>query len=98
MPVVELRSGFPYSDINAAQAYAGIPDANRYPAFFSLDSRLSKDIKINNKYSVRLSLSDFNLTNHFNPEAVRNNTGDSAFGLFFGSRARRFTADVDILF
>ncbi|HEX3876919.1 MAG TPA: TonB-dependent receptor [Bryobacteraceae bacterium] len=98
MPVVELRSGFPYSSFDAAQNYAGIPNGQRYPAFFSLDSRISKDIKVNNKYSVRLSLSDFNLTNHFNPEAVRNNAGDSAFGLFFGQRGRRFTADLDILF
>ena len=59
---------------------------------------LSKDIKVNPKYTVRLSLSDFNLTNHFNPEAVHNNIADGAYGLFFGQRGRRFTADFDVLF
>src|SRR5262249_27286655 len=97
-PVMELRSGFPYSAFDAAQGYAGAPNGMRYPAFFSLDSRISKDIKVNQKYSVRLSLSDFNLTNHFNPEAVHSNVADGAYGFFFGQRGRRFTADFDVLF
>jgi hypothetical protein len=97
-PVMEFRSGFPYSGFDAVQNYYGIPNGQRYPSFFSLDSRISKDIKVNAKYTVRLSLSDFNLTNHFNPEAVRNNVADGAFGLFFGQRGRRFTADFDVLF
>lgn len=97
-PVMELRSGFNYSAFDALQNYAGTPNGRRYPTFFSLDSRLSKDIRVSPKYTVRLSLSDFNLTNHFNPEAVRNNIADSAFGLYFGQRGRRFTADFDVLF
>jgi hypothetical protein len=97
-PVVEFRSGFPYSTLDASQSYVGIPNATRYPNFFSLDSRISKDIKVNTKYTVRLSLSDYNLTNHFNPEAVHANVAGPAFGQFFGSRARRFTADFDVLF
>jgi hypothetical protein len=47
---------------------------------------------------VRFSVSGFNLTNHFNPEATHWNTGDPAYGLFFGERHRRFTADFDVLF
>ncbi|MGD0872325.1 MAG: TonB-dependent receptor [Bryobacteraceae bacterium] len=97
-PVVEYRSGFPYSTINVFQDYAGIPNSNRFPHFFSLDSRVSKDIRVNPKYSVRLSLSSFNLTNHFNPEAVHANIADPASGYFFGHRGRRFTVDFDILF
>lgn len=97
-PVLETRSGFAYSAFDAAQNYAGTPNGRRYPAFFSLDSRLSKDIRVSPKYTLRVSLSDFNLTNHFNPEAVRNNVADAAFGFFFGQRGRRFTADFDVLF
>jgi hypothetical protein len=47
---------------------------------------------------VRLSVSSYNLTNHFNPEALHYNTADPAFGIFFGGRGRRFTADLDVLF
>jgi hypothetical protein len=97
-PVVECRSGFPYVETDAAQNYAGVPNSRRYPFFLSIDSRFSKDLKVNAKYSVRLSVSGFNLTNHFNPEAVHANTADPAYGYFFGHRGRRFTADFDFLF
>ena len=97
-PVMEFRSGFPYSTLDGTQNYLGIPNGSRYPNFFSLDSRISKDIRVSAKYSVRLSLSDFNLTNHFNPEAVHYNVADPVYGLFFGQRGRRFTADFDVLF
>lgn len=97
-PVLEFRTGFPYATFDAAQNYASTPNVSRYPGFFSLDSRVSKDIKVNPKYTVRLSVSDFNLTNHFNPEAIHYNIADPAFGLFFGQRSRRFTADFDVLF
>ena len=49
-------------------------------------------IRMNPKYTVRLSVSAYNLGNHFNPEA------DPAYGLFFAQRGRRFTADLDFLF
>ena len=97
-PVVEYRNGFPYFVTDAAQNYAGVPNQHRFPNFLSLDSRISKDIQVNPKYAVRLSVSSFNLTNHFNPEALHTNVADPAFGFFFGHRGRRFTADFDVLF
>ncbi len=97
-PLIEFRSGFPYAVTDAAQNYVGAPNANRFPIFLSVDSRFSKDVKVNPKYTVRLSVSAYNLTNHFNPEAFHNNTGDPAYGLFFGQRGRRFTADFDVIF
>jgi hypothetical protein len=97
-PAVEYRSGFPYLVTDAPQHYVGIPYQKHFPNFLSVDSRISKDIKINPKYAVRLSVSGFNLTNHFNPEAVHSNTADPVYGYFFGHRGRRFTADFDFLF
>ncbi len=97
-PVFEYRNGFPYAATDAAQNYAGIPNLARFPDFLSVDSRVSKDFQVNPKYAVRFSVSAFNLTNHFNPEAVHSNIGDPASGLFFGHRGRRFTADFDIIF
>lgn len=97
-PVVEYRSGFPYIATDAAQNYAGIPNDRRFPHFLSVDSRLSKDVQVNPKYAVRVSVSSFNLTNHFNPEAFHGNVADPAYGLFFGHRGRRFTLDFDFLF
>ena len=47
---------------------------------------------------VRFPVSGYNLTDHFNPEAVHGNIADPAYGLFFGQRGRRFTADFDVVF
>jgi hypothetical protein len=97
-PVVEYRSGFPYSSLTDAQEFFGPANAYRFPGFFALDSRLSKDLKMSSKYTVRLSLSGFNLTNHFNPETVHANIADPLYGVYFGQRQRRFTIDFDVLF
>lgn len=97
-PIVEYRNGFPYLITDAAQQYAGVPNAQRFPNFFSLDARLSKDFQVNPKYTVRLSVSGYNLTNHFNPDTVHGNIADPQYGIFFGQHKRRYTADFDIIF
>ena len=99
-PLVEIRSGFPYAVVDASQNYVGVPnnDKSRFPKFFSFDSRVRKDFKLNNKYTLRVSLSGFNLTNHFNPPSVHNNIADPQYGLFFGQNTRRIRLDFDVLF
>ncbi|MEK6322016.1 MAG: TonB-dependent receptor [Acidobacteriota bacterium] len=97
-PLVEWRNGFPYASTDVAQNYVGVPNQTRFRNFFSLDSRVSKDFKVNDKYSVRLSVSGFNVTNHFNPLQVHSNIGDPAYGVFFGNHKRRFRLDFDVLF
>jgi hypothetical protein len=97
-PLVEYRTGFPFTVTNALQQYVGIPNQNRFPNFFSVDARLSKDFPVNSKYTLRLATKGLNLTNHFNPTAVHPNTGDPLFGTFFGTYKRRFKLDFDVLF
>ncbi|HZT30121.1 MAG TPA: TonB-dependent receptor [Bryobacteraceae bacterium] len=97
-PVAEYRNGFAYAPTDALQNWVGVPYQSRFPNFLSVDCRFSKDIKVNAKYTVRLSVSSYNLTDHFNPEAVHYNVADPAYGFFFGQRGRRFTADFDVLF
>jgi len=97
-PLVEYRTGFPFTVTNALQQYVGAPNQNRFPSFFSLDTRLSKDFPVNSKYTLRLATKGLNLTNHFNPTAVHPNTGDPLFGTFFGSYKRRFKLDFDVIF
>lgn len=111
-PLVEWRTGFPYFNLDAAQQYVGVPNANstRYPGFLSVDARVTRDFLINKpvesvfRYklqdptSVRVSFSVFNLTNHFNPTTLRNNIADPQYGLFFGQNKRRWRVDFDIIF
>ena len=99
-PIVEYHTGFTYAPVDAARNYVGVPysDRFRYPKFFSADARLSKDVKVNEKYSLRFSLSVLNMTNHFNALDVHANTGDPQYGVFFGNYKRLFRGDFDVLF
>lgn len=99
-PIVEYRSGFPYATLDANQNYVGTPysDATRFPNFFSADARLSRDFKVNPKYTVRLSVTGFNLTNHFNALAVHSNTADPYYKVFFGNYHRRYRFDFEIVY
>jgi hypothetical protein len=99
-PILEFRSGFPYAALDEAQNYAGIPyrDSTRYPNFFSADARVLRDFKVSPKYTVRLSWTGTNLTNHFNALAVHNNIADAQYGVFFGNYIRRHRGDFEIIF
>ncbi|MGI8466860.1 MAG: hypothetical protein ACR2N3_00200, partial [Pyrinomonadaceae bacterium] len=99
-PILEWRSGFPYSIIDQNQNFVGTRNAGgqRFPKFFSLDAELSKDFQVTKKYAARLSLKVFNLTNHFNPRNVRNNLGDPRFGTFINNYRRYLTGGFDIIF
>ena len=97
MPIVEYRNGFPYTIFDAQQNYVGTPNATRFPNFFSADARVMRDFKVK-KYTLRLSLSGFNMTNHFNALAVHDNVADPDFGTFFGNYRHRSRVDFDVLF
>jgi hypothetical protein len=99
-PILEYRNGFPYARYDVMQNYFGTPnaDATRFPDFFSADTRLMRDFRVNPKYSVRLSVTGYNLTNHFNALAVHDNLADPQSGIFFGNYHRRYRFDFDVLF
>jgi hypothetical protein len=98
MPKLEYRTGFPYSSFNVTQEYAGFPNQSRFPGFLSLDARVTKDIKVTDRYSFRFGVSGSNLTDHFNPVSVHANIADPLYGVFFGEYRRRYTADFDVIF
>jgi hypothetical protein len=99
-PIIEARSGFPFSVRDAEQNFVGVRNSNqtRFPAFFAIDTEIAKEFQVTKKYGLRLSLQVFNLTDHFNPRNVRANTGDPAFRQFASSYGRYFTGGFDILF
>jgi hypothetical protein len=100
LPIVEHRNGFPYARYDALQNYVGTPyvDSTRFPNFFSADARIIKDFKVNPKYTLRLSLTAFNISNHFNALAVHANTADPLYGAFFGNYHRRYRGDFEVVF
>jgi hypothetical protein len=99
-PLVEFRSGFAYAQLDEMQNYAGVPyrDSTRFPHVLTVDARIARDFKVSPKYTVRLSGTVTNLTNHFNPLAVHNNIADPQSGIFFGNYHRMYRGDFDIIF
>jgi len=99
-PHVEFRNGFPYQPTDVFQQYvaATYGPQYRFPRYFSLDLRVSKDIQVDAKHAVRLSGTVRNLTNHFNPLEVHSNIADPQYGVFFGNNGRRAVLDFDVLF
>jgi hypothetical protein len=99
-PHVEFRNGFPCQPTDVYQQYiaATYGPQSRFPRYFSLDLRVSKDIQVDPKHAVRLSGTVRNLTNHFNPLEVHSNIADPQYGNFFGNNDRRAVIDFDVLF
>lgn len=89
MPALEIRSGFPFSFVNERLDFIGDRNSARFPAFLSLDASILKSftVPIFDK-RVRAGVVVFNITNHFNPRDVQNNTGSLQVGQFFNSLGR----------
>jgi outer membrane receptor protein involved in Fe transport len=93
-PVLDIRTGFPYSIIDEERNFVGPRNlAGRFPNFASLDLQILRTVSLPgrfNKYRVELGLKVFNLTNHFNPRDFQNNLASDDFGGFSNSVGRKF--------
>jgi hypothetical protein len=100
MPLAEFRNGFPYAPVDALGNYVGMPNSTttRYPNYFSLDNRISRDIKWRSKYTLRFSFSAFNISGHFNALGVHANVTDPQYGEFFGTYPRKYRGDFEVIF
>src|SRR5216684_2842317 len=94
-PVVDVHAGFPYSNVDVLQNYAGVPDGSRFPTFFSVDAQIYRDFHLHlpllergSKHKVRVGLYSINLTNHGNFHDVYNNVSSPFFGQFSGFQRR----------
>ena len=83
-PVVEWRSGFPYSALDPSYLYDGAPNDRRYPAFFSADMIVYKTVTVK-KWDADLGVQLFNLTNHQNPRDVYPVVESPRYGQFTNS-------------
>jgi hypothetical protein len=91
-PVVDWRSGFPFSLLNEQQDFVGPRnEGGRFPSLFSLDLLVTKGLAIpfrGKKYRGRAGMTIFNITNHWNPRDVQNNLASEQFGTFYNSPGR----------
>jgi hypothetical protein len=93
-PVLDVRTGFPFSLIDEDRDFVGPRNrAGRFPTFVSLDMQVVKTVSLPgrfNKYQAHLGLKVFNLTNHFNPRDFQNNLASDNFGNFTNGVGRAF--------
>jgi len=93
-PVVDLHTGFRYSEVDVLQNYVGTPDSRRFPTFFSLNMKVYRDFHLPafvgrlKDRRLRLGVYSLNLTNHSNPHDVFNNIANPEFGHFAGFQHR----------
>ena len=97
-PLVEFRSGFPYQIRNVLQDYIATGRDTRFPNYFSLNTRVSREFQVSKKYALDTSISLTNITNHFNPLEVHANNADPQFGRFFAYYDRRARFDLEVKF
>jgi hypothetical protein len=94
-PVLDIRSGFPLSNIDEDRNFVGERDrAGRFPAFASLDLQVLKSVSAPGRwgenYRLRLGAKVFNVTNHFNPRDYQGNLAGAEFGGFSNGVGRMF--------
>ncbi len=109
-PIIEWRTGFPYSIVDEAQHFIGRrnADTTRYPRFMAVDLAVTKKIRLPQWVRrgafgkrvdvefVNVTVNMFNLTNHFNPRNVFANTAAPQFGTFFGVYRRFFNIEMNL--
>ena len=99
-PVADIHSGLPYSNVDVLQNYAGTPNGQRFPRYFSLDARLYREFSLRlshkenaKRHKFRLGVYSTDITDRLNPHDVFSNITSPNFGQFAGFQ-RRYTGMV----
>ena len=89
-PVLDVRTGFPLSIVDADRHFVGPRDqAGRYPTFVSLDTQVTKRFRLFN-HNATIGVKIFNITGHFNPRDYQGNLAAADFDHFYNSVGRTF--------
>jgi hypothetical protein len=82
-PVLELRSGFPWSAVDEFQDFVGPRSrAGRLPRVTTFDVAVTRPFRVK-KYTIRAGIRVFNLFGASADRDVQNNTASPNFGKFF---------------
>jgi hypothetical protein len=90
-PVLDVRTGFPYSRVNEHRQYIGPPDSLRFPRFASLDLQVTHPLTLRlgrRNLHMRVGVSVFNLLNRFNPRDVQSDVDSRRYGTLFDGVGR----------
>ena len=90
-PVIDVHTGFPSSVENQERQYIGPRNAQRFPAFASVDLQVQKRIKLPLVHKhAQVGFNVFNILNHFNPRDVQNDIDSYRDGSYFNGVGRTF--------
>ncbi len=93
MPVLDVHTGFPYSQINQEREFVGPRDSLRFPMFGSFDLQVTRPIRLpipHKDVRARIGFSVFNLLNRFNPRDVQSDIDSYRYGALFNGVGRIF--------
>lgn len=84
-PLVEIRSGFPYSILDQDQNFVGVRNlGGRFPRFVSVDLSINREVELKGRH-VRIGFKANHVLNNFVPRDVQATLGSPAFGTFYNS-------------
>jgi hypothetical protein len=95
-PVLEIRTGFPYSAIDESQQFVGPRNrAGRFPTLATLDMRLTRPFKIW-RWTAEAGARVYHLLNSFSPRDVQANVNSRDFGTFYNTIPRNFAFTMQL--
>ena len=102
VPILDVHTGFPYSNVGPNWNYIGQRnEAGRFPAFASLDLKVQYPFDFKFKGHHIQFLGGFkviDVTNHYNPRDVQQNISSLFYGVFYNSVGRLWRIDGDFDF
>jgi hypothetical protein len=103
-PILDVHSGYDYSNVDVLQDYVGTPNGQRFATYLSLDVKIYRlfqvpflGVKSGKIHHIRLGFYALNVTDHGNFNAVFNNVTAPNFGQFVGFLDRRDGAVIDFI-
>jgi len=94
-PLLEVRSGFPFSIVNEEQDFVGPRNSSRFPVFYTLDLNITRTVTVRGR-TLRIGLRSNDLLNNATPRDVQANINAPAFGTFYNSLYRQIGFTVEI--
>lgn len=94
--LVEYRNGFPFSVVDENYQIVGQANQIRFPSFLQLNVGVEKQFRLHG-WNVGVRVASLNVTNHFNPTTVDNNTTSPDFLAFASSSGRSYTVRVRLI-
>ena len=93
IPVLDVHTGFPWSEIDQAREFVGARNSQRYPRFTSFDLQITRPVTLrlpHERLKARVGFSVFNLFNQFNPRDVQSDVDSIRYSALFNGVGRTF--------